>query len=102
MYIYRILPENVTSDFVTMAIRHTGAFSIKYDADSEEMDLLQEILLNNRYTVESVMNYLSQPCSEMIVKCRFEGVMQDCRKLFKKSSTFRGYCCSFNLRPNLA
>ena len=62
------------------------------------MEVLQAVLADNRYTAENTMTYLAQPCDEFIRRCRFEGTMRDCRSMFRRVSTFRGYCCAFNVR----
>lgn len=98
--IFRILPPNVTREQLRQAIEFTAGFSIKMDqkADPDELELLQSVLNDNRYTVENTMTSLAHPCDEFIFRCRFEGVMRDCRTLFRRVNTFRGYCCSFNSR----
>lgn len=43
------------------------------------------------------MKKLMYPCTKLMVKCRWEGRIIDCKKLFKISETYQGYCCSFNI-----
>lgn len=96
----RKLPENVTKDQIRDFLDDTAGFTLKlaYKVTDEDMELLQNVLLDNRYNVENTMTYLAQPCDSFIVKCRFEGVMRDCKSLFRRVNTFRGYCCAFNVR----
>lgn len=85
------------------AIDFTSGFSLKLASkpDPEEMAMMQKVLADNRYDVENTMTFLAQPCDEFIRKCRFEGVMRDCRSMFRRVNTFRGYCCAFNVRSFL-
>lgn len=78
----------------------TAGFSVKMNSkvDPEEMEMLQSVLVDNRYTIDNTMTFMAQPCDQFITKCRFEGVFRDCRSLFRRVSTFRGYCCAFNVR----
>lgn len=62
-----------------------------------ELELLQSILTKNRYDVMTTMYELMQPCDQLLYRCRWEGEETECMKIFKKSETYQGYCCSFNL-----
>lgn len=90
----------MTKEQLRDALDYTSGFSVKLNAkpDPEDLELLQSVLMDNRYTVENTMTFLAQPCEEFIAKCRFEGVMRDCRSLFRRVQTFRGYCCGFNVQ----
>lgn len=78
----------------------TSGFSIQLGLKvrQKDMETLQSVLADNRFTVENTMSSLAQPCDEMVSKCRFEGVLKDCRSIFRSIKTFRGHCCSFNVR----
>lgn len=41
------------------------------------------------------------PCTKLLFRCRWEGVIVDCKELFSVSETYQGYCCSFNMKKPL-
>lgn len=96
--------RNVTSDDLLRMIKYTAGFTNSINKfNVTELPVLQEILQNNRFTVDLAMKKLMYPCSKMLYRCRFEGVIVDCKQLFSISETYQGYCCSFNvLKPRIA
>lgn len=44
------------------------------------------------------MKKLMFPCTKMLYRCRWEGVIVDCKELFTVSETYQGFCCSFNIQ----
>lgn len=79
-------------------LRITDGFMDKLDnVSTSDVSLLQNLLLQNRYDVYSTMQNLMVPCNDMLVKCRFDGQTVDCARLFERSYTWQGYCCSFNI-----
>lgn len=45
------------------------------------------------------MEDLSHRCSDMILKCDFEGHERNCSDIFVPMITDEGQCCSFNIMP---
>lgn len=39
---------------------------------------------------------ISQSCDEMLIMCRFSGLVQNCMELFETVMTDEGLCCTFN------
>lgn len=96
------LPTNVTrSDLVTL-LKQTDGFIDKISYNETQLMNLQQILFDGRYTVPLAMEYLMVPCKNLLYKCRFGGEEIPCMRLFKKSNTNRGYCCSFNIDQDRA
>jgi hypothetical protein len=50
---------------------------------------------NNR----TVCCQLTQPCSSLLIKCKWRGEVTPCGDLFTMHKTDAGYCCSFNYHP---
>lgn len=67
------------------------------NVNATQLSVLQNLLLENRYDVFMTMQHLMVPCNDMIVKCRYDGQIIDCARLFERSYTWQGYCCSFNI-----
>lgn len=68
--------------------------------NASELPYLQELMEENRFDVPSAMKKLMFPCTKLIFRCRWEGVIVNCAEFFSASETYLGYCCSFNmLRP---
>ncbi|XP_050328656.1 pickpocket protein 28-like [Bactrocera neohumeralis] len=40
---------------------------------------------------------ISQPCSKMLLKCKYAGVIFNCTELFRPIITDNGLCCTFNM-----
>lgn len=95
----RVLPENVTQEEVVDMLRQAVGFSHRIEYDMDELERLQNIFNFNRYTIDTAMEQMKLTCRELLIKCRWEGKIIDCMKLFQKSITYDGYCCSFNIAP---
>lgn len=79
-------------------LRITDGFMDKMeDVNATQLEVIQSLLQENRYDVYTTMQHLMVPCNDMIVKCRFDGQNIDCARLFERSYTWQGYCCSFNI-----
>jgi hypothetical protein len=42
---------------------------------------------------------LTQPCSSLLIKCKWRGEVTACSDLFSMHKTDAGFCCSFNYHP---
>ncbi|XP_033609232.1 sodium channel protein Nach [Cryptotermes secundus] len=71
--------------------------------DMFQMDLehIHAVLRNRSYDMESLMMRVSltQPCSSLLIKCKWRGEVTSCSDLFTMHKTDAGYCCSFNYHP---
>lgn len=64
------------------------------------MNALQTILNENKMSVSKTMESIHQPCSDLLVRCRFEYQIRPCMELFEDSLSHMGMCCTFNGRNN--
>lgn len=78
----------------------TGFIAKISDDNSTDMDKLQEIMTNNRYTVDTAAKALMYPCRKLLYRCRWQNEIVDCSKVFNVAETYHGYCCAFNLVTN--
>lgn len=62
------------------------------------MEIDKVVMTDMRYTVESLMLELMQPCSTMVSNCVWLGRSVPCNQLFRVSKSADGYCCAFNSR----
>ncbi|XP_021941869.1 sodium channel protein Nach-like isoform X2 [Zootermopsis nevadensis] len=69
--------------------------------DMFQMDMvhIHAVLKNRSFDVESLMRQLTQPCSSLLIKCKWRGEVTDCGSLFTMHKTDAGFCCSFNYNP---
>lgn len=68
------------------------------EVNPEDLATLQDILDANNVSVSTTMRLIQQPCSDLLVRCRWEGKIVNCSTLFSSVPTFRGFCCSFNVQ----
>lgn len=94
-----IFPEENATDVDKMRrIKFTAGFTNPInDFNASELPYLQELLQENRFDVQLTMKKLMYPCTKLLFRCRWEGVIIDCKELFMVSETYQGYCCSFNM-----
>lgn len=70
-------------------------------------DIYTQILTNLtelNYTTEKLMFEVMQPCSIMLEKCIWLGLVVPCETIFRVAKSSEGFCCSFNyngLKDNL-
>ncbi|XP_063706173.1 sodium channel protein Nach-like [Culicoides brevitarsis] len=92
------LPPNLDKEEMINLLRLTDGFMQKLETvNYTQLELMQNLLQENRYDVFMTMQGLMVPCNDMIVKCRYNGEIVDCARLFERSYTWQGYCCSFNI-----
>ncbi|XP_063242547.1 sodium channel protein Nach-like [Bacillus rossius redtenbacheri] len=60
---------------------------------------LEKVLLKHNLTMETLMLKLTQPCSSLLVKCKWRGQLVPCDSLYSMHKTDAGFCCSFNYHP---
>lgn len=95
-YMFSILPENVTRDMAFDFIGQSAGFIDNIEYNTEDLWQMDTILAANNFTTKMVAEYLHQPCSDLIVKCRWEFEMVSCKDIFETSMTYHGSCCTFN------
>ncbi|RZC22689.1 sodium channel protein Nach, partial [Asbolus verrucosus] len=57
---------------------------------------LQDILEQNEYTVEEIMQKLAPGCDTLLQRCKWKGEEKRCESIFEQIKTTEGFCCSFN------
>lgn len=65
---------------------------------AEDIEQMEALLFLNNLTIPEFVEHLRWNCDEILYRCRFNGEIMDCSKIFQLSKTFFGHCCSFNLR----
>lgn len=93
---FSILPPNVSKEVVFRALYQTPGFVDLIEYNETDLELLDDVLINNRYDVGRAMSFLQQPCDELFVRCRWQNIFYSCEKLFKPSTAYHGSCCTFN------
>lgn len=74
-------------------IKHNAEIGAIDYSDMQQLDLVLNI---NNLNLEDVLRNLTLSCEELILKCKWDGVMTDCGVLFEETKTYEGFCCSFN------
>jgi hypothetical protein len=94
-------PKKVEKVDVESLIYLISGFVEKINTENitKNLEILQKVMIQNRYSIDSAMQKLMFPCSDLLVKCRWAGEIVDCRKIFKPTETTNGYCCGFNIIP---
>jgi len=65
---------------------------------SQDIEDMETLLFLNNLTIQQFVEHVRWDCDEILYRCRFNGDILDCSKLFQLSKTFSSHCCSFNLR----
>lgn len=60
--IFSNLPKEVSREEVEMAIENSGGFLVEEISNNTDLDLLESILQDNRYSTDDVMQNVVQPC----------------------------------------
>ncbi|XP_049863648.1 sodium channel protein Nach-like [Schistocerca gregaria] len=60
---------------------------------------LEQTLQEYSLAMETLMLRLTQPCSSLMVKCKWRGEITPCNQLFTMQKSDSGFCCSFNYYP---
>lgn len=90
--------ENVTTEDLMSRIKYTAGFTNPIGpVDPKKLPYLQDILSENRFDVQTTMKKLMYPCTKLLSRCRWEGIIVDCKEIFKIVETYQGYCCGFNI-----
>ncbi|KAG5667100.1 hypothetical protein PVAND_015099 [Polypedilum vanderplanki] len=90
--------NNVTAEDLNKRVKYLAGFTNPIETfDPKDLVDLYNVLNDNRFDVKLTMRKLLYPCSKLLVKCRWEGQIVDCKELFQPSETYQGYCCSFNV-----
>lgn len=53
------------------------------------------------YTTERLMFEVMRPCTDIIARCSWQGVIYPCKNIFLVATSTEGFCCSFNYKPDL-
>lgn len=79
-------------------LQMTDGFIDVVEYNESDLAKLESLLKSNRYNVPLTMENLMMPCNMLLIKCRYANQELDCLQLFTRSSTWQGYCCSFNFQ----
>lgn len=81
---------------VTGYISQGAGFMDHIEYNIQDLEELDRILALNNVTTLDAIEYLHQPCSELLFRCRYEYKLQPCDLLFQRTMTYHGVCCTFN------
>lgn len=93
---FRTLPPGVTKTDILKYLAQGSAFTNNIVYNVDEMNILQTILNENKISITKTMESIHQPCSDLLVRCRFEYQIRPCMELFEESMSYMGICCTFN------
>ncbi|XP_050535606.1 pickpocket protein 28-like isoform X2 [Daktulosphaira vitifoliae] len=99
--LYKIDPVNTENYFKKII-----ALITRDDIEFLEIDRLVEQSVLSQInktdaTIEDIMYMVSQPCTELLVQCKWNGKKTNCSEMFHPSKAVDGHCCSFNYFVNL-
>lgn len=100
MFPVRSMPENVRAAEVRAAVPQLLGFVYSLAVLPSSLAVLDVVLRHNAMTPDTVMGLLSPNCNDLLVRCRWKGRDDSCERLFTRSKTHLGYCCSFNYNPD--
>lgn len=72
-------------------------FRVKTEYNEEDLNELQRIIDDNRYTITDTMLYLRAECKDLLYRCRWQSKIHKCDQIFQITRTYSGTCCSFNV-----
>lgn len=61
---------------------------------------MDRLLKFTNISMLDVYYFTEEQCDEYLIKCRWEGRIQSCENLFRRTVTIFGICCSFNFEEN--
>ena len=98
----RILP-NFTSipDILDVLDAHNGFLFESFGYNMKAITLLENLLALNNLKLMQFIYHISWSIGDIFVKCRYKDEIVDCNDLFQISSTYSGFCLSFNLNQTV-
>lgn len=96
-FIDNMPPTNAHSraDLIRIFQQSAGFFTFgAYNVD--ELEVLQNIIDANRYSIGNIMKLIQSSCEQMFVHCQYEGQRVNCSTLFTPLTSQYGMCCTFN------
>lgn len=91
----RLLPSNTTREMAFEYLAQAAGFFDNVQYQRQDLENIDAILAANNITTIEAAKYLHQPCSQLLVRCRFQYRIQPCSELFEISMTYHGSCCTF-------
>lgn len=90
----------MTVDEILELIAQLGdLYNSMYKFREQRHKELNRLLLDfykGTYDISALMKKLTPQCSDMLLKCFFNGQQQNCSEIFSFEKTQDGYCCTFN------
>ncbi|KAK3912127.1 Pickpocket protein 28 [Frankliniella fusca] len=68
----------------------------EFGSEHEGRERLVRILAYNNVSTDALLESLGQPCGDLIERCSWEGREVNCSRVFTRTMTYLGFCCSFN------
>lgn len=70
-------------------------------ATHTQLSELDKFLAFSNMTLIDLLNVTTDTCDTILVKCRWNGIMTQCQKLFRRVFVAGAFCCSFNYQDDL-
>lgn len=97
LYNFRQFPTNENSrEYIGQLFYQSSGFYSITTYNVSELNILQNIVDLNRYSIEDVMNMVQTSCDYLFVRCHSEGMFINCSTLFTPVTSQYGLCCTFN------
>ncbi|XP_043277737.1 sodium channel protein Nach-like [Venturia canescens] len=94
-----VLSDNMTADFILsqMGLLNELLNPGIHDEDVQDnLTRLQSVFDDNNYSIQKVIEEVTQNCSSLVLGCKWKGTWTNCSDLFVPSYSREGACCSFN------
>ncbi|KAL4705736.1 hypothetical protein ACJJTC_018335 [Scirpophaga incertulas] len=92
-----LVNRNLTTNIETIIPNLLGYYKRIVDYNMDQLQLLQSLIVLNRYTIPEVMTLLPQKCDQFLKMCYFQKQLYpQCKELFVPILTTHGLCCVFN------
>lgn len=89
-------PSGLNDTDLADLFKLTIFYNLGLPGNQSELNLLDEILRNNKMTWEVLVNSIQPNCLDMTLKCYWKGSDNRCDGLFQAINSSEGTCCSFN------
>ncbi|VVC31619.1 Epithelial sodium channel [Cinara cedri] len=97
----KLLTKQVNESDIEHFFKKITALITRDNIEFSNIDkVVQESVMKHiNGSIDDIMRMVSQPCSELLIRCTWQGNYVDCNQIFRSSKTVEGYCCSFNYYP---
>ncbi|CAG9791708.1 unnamed protein product [Diatraea saccharalis] len=93
------LPPNLNRTYIKSVLRQLATYyspDVRYTV--KDLENLAHLLRYNGMSLKPTFLRLTSTCEEMLLRCRWHGIIWNCTKLFQMEIMQFGTCCVFNGR----